>query len=111
MKVSEKVTALFSGMFVVIGVITSYLVYTSNLKIIEKQIKDKLEDQAFHAMDKIDRMVFETFLDIKIIATGPLIRSRTSTPQQVKERLIAYRNNYRSYVSMSFFDGLIFPDG
>ena len=43
-------------------------------------------------------------MDIKVIATDPIISSRNSTPQQIKERLIAYRNNYRSYVSMSFFD-------
>ncbi len=104
MKFSVKLTALFSGIFLVIGSITSYLVYTSNIKILESQIKDTLEVQAFHTMDKIDRMLFERFTDIKVIATDPIISSRNSTPKQIRERLIAYRNNYRSYVSLSFFD-------
>ncbi len=104
MKFPAKLTALFSGIFLVIGSITSYLVYTSNLKILEREIKDKLEDQAFHTMDKMDRMLFERFMDIKVIATDPIISSRNSTPKQIRERLLAYRNNYRSYVSLSFFD-------
>jgi PAS domain S-box-containing protein len=104
MKFPVKLTALFSGIFLVIGSITSYLVYTSNLKILESQIKDELEVQAFHTIDKIDRMLFERFTDIKVIATDPVISSRNSTPKQIRERLIAYRNNFRSYVSLSFFD-------
>ena len=47
MKFPAKLTALFSGIFLVIGSITSYLVYTSNLKILEKEIKDTLEVRHF----------------------------------------------------------------
>jgi len=47
MKFSVKLTALFSGIFLVIGSIASYLVYTSNLKILEKEIKDTLEVRHF----------------------------------------------------------------
>jgi len=104
MNFSVKLTALFSGIFLVIGTITSYLVYTSNLKILESQIKGELEVQAFHTMDKIDRMLFERFMDIKVIATDPIISSRNSTPKQISERLIAYRNNSDYYISLSFFD-------
>ena len=66
-------------------------VYISNLKILESQIKDKLEVQAFHTIDKIDRMLFERFMDIKVIATDPVISSRNSTPKQIRERLIEYK--------------------
>ena len=104
MKFSVKLTALFSGIFLAISSVTSYLVYTSNLKILENQIKDTLEVQAFHTMDKIDRMLFERFMDIKVIATDPIISSRNSTPKQISERLIAYRNNSDYYISLSFFD-------
>jgi len=64
MKFHIKLTALFSAIILIIGAIASYLVYSSNLKKLEEQIKEKAEERAFHSMDKIDRMFFERHMDI-----------------------------------------------
>jgi diguanylate cyclase (GGDEF)-like protein/PAS domain S-box-containing protein len=55
-------------------------------------------------MDKIDRMLFERYTDINIIADDPVIRSRNSGPEQITERLIKYRNTIKHYITLSFFD-------
>jgi PAS domain S-box-containing protein len=49
-------------------------------------------------------MLFERYADIKVLATDPVIASRSSTPKQIKERLIKYMYEYKIYASLSFFD-------
>jgi len=104
MKFTTKLTVLFSAIILIIGAIASYLVYSSNLKKIEEQINKKTEERAFHIMDKIDRMLFERRADIKALADGPILRSRTSTPKQITEILKKYQDRYKVYTSLSFFN-------
>lgn len=104
MKFTTKLTALFSAIILIIGAIASYLVYSSNLKKLEEQINKKTEERAFHIMDKIDRMLFERRADIKALAAEPILRSRTSTPKQITERLKKYQDGYKAYTSLSFFN-------
>ena len=104
MKFSTKLTALFSAIILIIGAIASYLVYLSDLKKLEKQIKEKTEERAFQIMDKIDRMFFERYADMKALAAEPILRSRTSTPKQVTEILKKYQDGYKAYTSLSFFN-------
>lgn len=104
MKFSTKLTLIFSSIILTIGAVISYFVYSSNVKSLEGHIKDRLTNQAFHTMDKIDRMLFERFADIKTLASDPVIMSRNATPKQITERLMAYKNNYKAYASLSFFD-------
>jgi signal transduction histidine kinase/HAMP domain-containing protein len=104
LKFATKLVGLFSTIFLISSVFVTYFVYTSNLRILEKEIKEKLESQAFHTMDKIDRMLFERYIDIKALATDPVISSKSHTPQQVEERLRDYQSNYSHYASLSFFN-------
>src|SRR4030043_433506 len=104
MKFTRKLTVLFSAIILIIGAIASYLVYSSNLKKIEEQINKKTEERAFHIMDKIDRMLFERRADIKALADGPILRSRTSTQKQITEILKKYQDRYKAYTSLSFFN-------
>src|SRR4030043_2437404 len=104
MKFTTKLTVLFSAIILIIGAIASYLVYSSNLKKIEKKKNKKTEERAFHIMDKIDRMLFERRADMKALADGPILRSRTSTPKQITEILKKYQDRYKVYTSLSFFN-------
>ncbi|MBA4349278.1 MAG: hypothetical protein C0415_04725 [Thermodesulfovibrio sp.] len=104
MKFAAKLAILFSGIFLILGVIVSYFIYTSNIKSLEEQITDKLEEQAFHAMDKLDRMLFEKSANIKMLTTDPVIMSRDSTPKQITEKLKTFEKNYKVFVYMSLFD-------
>lgn len=104
MKFATKLIGLVSGIFLVTALSITYFVYTSNLKILEKEIKSNLEAQAFHTMDKIDTMLFERYIDIKTLATDPVISSRSHTPVQILGRLMEYQNDYKYYASLSFFD-------
>jgi len=82
-----------------------YVTWTNDTKTLDAQIKDRLEELAFHTMDKIDhRISFVRMGDLRAIATDPIITSRDSTPRQITDRLIEFRNIYKTYISMSFFD-------
>ena len=104
MKFSTKLTVLFSAIILIIGAISSYLVYSSDLKKLEEQINKKTEERAFYTMDKLDRMLFERRADIKALAAELILRSRTSTPKQVTETLKKYQDRYKAYTSLSFFN-------
>lgn len=104
MKFSTKIAALFSMILLVIFVIIGYLGYFSSAGLLEKQIREDLEDHAIHTMDTIDRMLYERYLDMSALASDAIISSRSSTPGQITEKLAHHRSKYRFYSSLSFFD-------
>lgn len=104
MKFSTKLTLLFSVYVLIIVIVISSIIYTVNVNILEKHIKDRLENEVFHTMDKIDEMLFDRYMDIKLLANDPIISLRDSTPKQITERLREYQDKYKFYASLSFFD-------
>ncbi|MBI5181253.1 MAG: HAMP domain-containing protein, partial [Nitrospirae bacterium] len=99
-----KLTLLMLGITLALGISISYIVYISNVKTLERQITKGLEDTALKTMDAIDMVLYERSLDIRLIANDPIISSRSSTSKIITERLIEYRNLFKIYISLSFFD-------
>jgi hypothetical protein len=104
MKFTTKLTVLFLGIMISVSVVISYSVYVSNRRGLEEQIQHRMRDMAFHAIDKIDRTLRTRIEDIKLLANDVIISSRNSTPKEITERLIEYRNQRKTYVSLSFYD-------
>jgi len=104
MKFSTKLTALFLGIMIPVSVFVSSVVYISNRKMLEVQIKHRLQDIAFHVMDKIDRTLYERLIDIKGLASDSIISSPGSTAEQITAKLIKHRNLHKTYASLSFFN-------
>lgn len=104
MKFSTKLTFFSLGIVLFAALAISYAVSTTNIKIIEKQIEVSFEGLALHTMDMIDRMLFERLADIEMMAIDPVLSSQDSTPEAITKRLIDFRDNYKTYVSLSFFD-------
>jgi hypothetical protein len=99
MKFATKLALVFSTIFFTVGLIVSLSVYSLNRATLEEAIKNDLQDIAFHTLDKIDRMLSERCGDIEILATDPVMISKSSTPKQITERLIAFRDIKKRYVS------------
>lgn len=91
-------------MVLFISAVIAFIVYTANISTLEDQIKDRLRNQAFHTMDKLDRMLYERQADTRVIAADPVIASGNSTAKQISKRLLEFQNNYKEYTSLSFFD-------
>lgn len=104
MRFSTKLTLLFSGIMLALGLTGSYFVYVSNVKILRKDIEKKLKFSAYTVIDKLDRTLFERYGDIRLLAADPILKSRRSTPAEITGRLKAFRDFHRVYASLSFFD-------
>jgi len=104
MKFVIKLSALLSAIIIVFGLAISLFIYQSNLNILKENEIHHLQDMAYNTLDKIDRNFFERYSDIKGLADDSVISSRNSTAKEITERLIAFRNTYKTYVSVSFFD-------
>ncbi len=105
MKFSTKLLLLYLVFAVGIIVPINFFLYHAGSETIENEIKTHLEERTVHIMDKIDRLLFERFADIQVIADDPIIRSKHKTAtDDLAKRLIAYRNYYNVYISLSIFD-------
>lgn len=104
MKFTTKIVVLFLGLFLVSSALIIYFVYDANIKILTQEITNRLEDQTFHTIDKIDRMLYERYVEIKALANDPAISSKDSNPVQISEKLKIYIEQNKIYASVSFFD-------
>jgi methyl-accepting chemotaxis protein len=104
MSIRGKLTAIVLTPIVAFAGIISTIVFVSNIRTMEREIKKRLSETSYHIIDKIDRMLFERYADIQSIARDPVISTGSSAPQQITDRLITYENMYKSYLSLSFFD-------
>ncbi|OQW94976.1 MAG: hypothetical protein BWK79_04000 [Beggiatoa sp. IS2] len=96
---------LFLSLGSVLGVtipLYLFLSYTSS-HALEQEIQARLYGQAFHTVDKLDRMLFERRADIQLLANiiGNLV---TPTSEQITQALLAHRRYYKAYYSLSFYD-------
>ena len=104
MKFSTKLFFLYVGMIIGIFAPICYLLHDASHQLIEKQVKDRLSERTFHIMDKLDRVLFERFADIQVLASDAVLQNPHHTPQELTERLLTYRNTYQIYLSIAFFD-------
>ena len=104
MRFAGKLILLMLAIMLAIIITVVYFSYDSSNRVMESEIKSNLENYAFNTTSTMDRTLFDRYSDIKAIATGPFFSSRSSTPKQITERMIQYRNLYKYYVSLSFFD-------
>ncbi|RKZ45425.1 MAG: hypothetical protein DRQ41_00215 [Gammaproteobacteria bacterium] len=80
-----------------------FLFYTGK-QATETQIKERLQERAEHLIDKIDRTLFERFADIQVLAQDSIFKTQYLTPLEITQHLINYRNAYKIYVSLSYYD-------
>ena len=104
MKFTLKLAFTIIALVLLVALVILYITWASSAKTLTAQAEERLQEMASSTMDKIDRDFFERSGDLRMIATDPIIASRESSPQQITERLITYRDIYKTYTSLSFFD-------
>ena len=104
MKIAQKLILSILLMTLVMASAMTYFIYVSSASMLKQEIEQRLATNAYHMLDKIDRMLYERSSDIRAIASDPVISSKTSTPENITKRLIDFRNSYKAYVSLSFID-------
>jgi len=83
--------------------VCSFLYYAGK-QATEQRIKEHLQERAEHFMDKIDRVLFERFADIQVISKNKIFYADNFNALDITQRLITYRDAYKMYISLSFFD-------
>jgi len=104
MKFTPKLTALFISIGAIVAAIMYTIAYFQVAKILEGEIRVRMESRVIITMDALDRFLSRSLNDIKIIADDPVISSGNATAGQITERLIFFRNTYKWYGSLSFFN-------
>jgi signal transduction histidine kinase/DNA-binding NarL/FixJ family response regulator len=104
MKFSTKLILLYLLFTLGISIPLEFFLFNAGTQSTEKQIKKHLQERVVHIMDKIDRFLFERLADIQILASDPIIGAKDTTLIERIKRLSTYRNHYKVYISLSFFD-------
>ena len=104
MRFAFKLTLVLLCILFSLGAVVISSVYFSSSNILKKQIEHKLLTNAIRLMDEIDMSLYERFADVQMISNDPVLTARVSSPREIRERLILYRNIYKMYFSLSFFD-------
>ena len=104
MKFALKLSVLLSVIIIVFGLAITFFIYQSNLNTLKESEIHNLEGEVYDTLDNIDRNFFERYSNLKELAVDPVISSRNSTAKEITERLIDFRNIYKTYASLSFFD-------
>jgi diguanylate cyclase (GGDEF)-like protein len=106
MKISTKLLLIIILLTVLLG-ITALSSVLSSSNLLEYQIKDKYMAVSSNAMEKIHRLFYGRYLDVRMLASEPVIASRRSTPEQIAKKLGEFKKHFRTYIpyaSLSFFD-------
>lgn len=104
MRFSTKLTLLLLSVVLLLSGTVYYVIHAFTLEAMETQITGHIEGMASHTMDEIDKMLFDRQGDIQILAGDSILRSGDSTPEDITQRLIEFRDRYKVYASLSFFD-------
>ena len=104
MKFSTKLFLLYLVFTLGITIPIGFFLSNAGTQSTQTEIKHHLQERATHIMDKIDRFLFERLANIKVLADDSIIKSINSTPLEITKKLSFYRNHYKVYISLSFFD-------
>ncbi len=104
MKIAPRLALISVALFLVSSSVLSYAIYSTSSGFIEKNIIARLEERSFHAIDKIDRLMYENIVAARVMASDPIIGSPAATAKEKADRLIEFRNLFKSYISISLYD-------
>jgi PAS domain S-box-containing protein len=107
MKFATKLVLFFLGFFIIVSLFVLYSVTSSTRSMMEDEIEDKLEEQAFAAMDKIDRTLYQRQLTITNIRSESLSKLFALTdkpnPDQIQKNLEGIQSRNDFFSSLSFY--------
>ena len=104
MRFALRLSVIISTLAVVSTVLISFFAWRSTVRILQDRIEAEFEDSAQQVTNLVDQLLFERYHHIQVIAADSVLTSRDSSPVDITRRLIEYRNNYKVYMSLSFFD-------
>lgn len=78
---------------------------------INQDVMPKIEENylkgSSNTMLSIDIVLYNQYLGIQKISNNPILKDERSSPEQIRSELLKLKEEYKSFVSLSFFD----PEG
>ncbi len=104
MKFATKIFLTFLAFNLIIVIPLGTFIYSSSLELIAHQVIHKLHDDTNDCIERLDRNLFERQGDIQILASDLVIKNNLDTPDVITDRLRQFRDIYRAYLTIAFFD-------
>lgn len=103
MKISTKLFIVYLSFALVILIPIGIFLFVSAVNQVEVQIQQSLDEKADHIFDKMDRVLFERYSDMLTLSNDPIFQGKVDL-NSISKKLIAYRNQKKVYISLSYFD-------
>src|SRR5919108_3133593 len=112
MSFRTKLTVLLLIIVLTTAAVVEYVVYTFSAERLKTEMMHQLRERVTQTLHLIDWVMFERAADLQILASDLALRSSPLERLRITRRLIAYRNQYKIYASLSFIDpaGVRFAD-
>ena len=112
MSFRTKLTVLLLTIVLTTAAVVEYVVYTFSSERLKTEMMHQLRERVTQTLYLIDWVMFERAADLQMLASDPALRSSPLERLRITRRLIAYRNQYKIYASLSFIDpaGVRFAD-
>jgi len=104
LKIKKKISLIISAALLLTLILNSVFIYKYFYNHIQNLIIENYAADVKNKLDTLDRLLFERMSDINLIATDKVITAAKSNPLQIENRLSDFRNIFKFYVSLSFFD-------
>ncbi len=103
MRFATKLLLSLSGTIVAGAAVLVAVTETRTSQLLERQLVARLEDNAQHMLEKLDRYFSERYLKVKSLTTDPAFVAATASPGQTTSYLREFLRWDREYVSAAFF--------
>lgn len=103
MKFSTKFILLCAGLVILASFSIVYPVHLVADRLLENELQ-RIREESKGKLLNVDRMIFERLGDLRAIAIDPIFCAEIFSAKQTITRLVAYRNTYKTYISISYFD-------
>ncbi|MEO5330609.1 MAG: response regulator [Magnetococcus sp. YQC-5] len=104
MKFAAKLMLLSVVLVTATGLSIALFVYLLLVNEQENEATEKLKLYAISTMRRVDEQLFERLADAQVLSTDNVFCRKNISPEDITERMIAYRNAYRLYISISYYD-------
>ena len=104
MRFSIKLILLSVGLVIMTGVGIAYFVHLLMQDYWEQDAKEDLLRQTVAYMRGVDMLLFDRLGDLRALALDPLFCAAQVSPAELRGRLVLYRNTYKIYTNLSYFD-------
>jgi signal transduction histidine kinase/CheY-like chemotaxis protein/HAMP domain-containing protein len=106
MKFTLKLILLCSGLVTLTGIGIATFAYTITAKALKTEVMQRTELKSSSILINLDRQLYTQLSDINLVSTDPVFcqPSFPATTRPAAVRLINYRNNFKVFQNLSFFN-------